>query len=131
MAVPVLGQSIHTIENQVDAQKHFHSTSNKSIFDALVLIDLIATDTSEKPRLVLIDRGGLDVYLLNKIIHDTTGEISDFERWYQKQNGDDYSFFECIRKGISGFNTVEKNRLQNLKFCGNRPSKGRSILHRL
>ena len=123
LAVSVLGQSIHKIENQVDAQKHFHSNSNKSIFDALVLIDFVATDTSEKPRLVLIDRGGLDVYLLNKIIHDTTGEISDFERWYQKQNGDEYSFFECIRKGISGFNTVEKNRLKNLKFAAIDPAK--------
>ena len=68
LTISVLGQSIHTIENQLDAQKHFHSTSNKSIFDALVLIDFVATDTSEKPRLVLIDRGGLDVYLLNKQI---------------------------------------------------------------
>ena len=123
LTLSVYGQQINTIENQLDARKHFHSTSNKSIFDAVVLLDFFAKDTSEKPGLILIDRGGLDVYLLNKIIHDTTGEVSDFERWYQQQNEDEYSFFECIRKGVSGFNTVEKNRLQNLKFAAIDPAR--------
>jgi len=90
----------------------------------LILLDEATRDTTNSHRIVLIDRNVFEIYLLNKIIHDTSGSISDFELNYEPEEGSVRDFMKVVRSGLETLSPEEKIRAPNLTFAPVDPALG-------
>ena len=120
----VYGQKIKILTQALDDQITFHTKEHESLLKALILLDEATLDTTNSQRIVLIDRNVFEIYLLNKIIHDTAGSITDFELNYEPEEGSVGDFMKVVRSGLDALTPEEKRRAQNLTFAAMDPALG-------
>ena len=125
LTIPSLySQNLKILTQDLDNQFTFHTEEHQSLLKALILLDEATLDTTNSQRIVLIDRNVFEIYLLNKIIHDTAGSISDFELNYEPEEGSVRDFMKVVRSGLEALSPEEKSRVQNLTFAAIDPVLG-------
>jgi hypothetical protein len=113
---PLHAQSIRVVKTAVDSANLLHQTEEAVYFKSLLLIDHVGRDTQNEMHIVYADAPVIEVYLLNRLLHQDTQQINQFIRFYDLEINNFSRYYTGLKMYMSDLDTGAILRLQKLEF---------------
>ena len=113
---PLHAQSIRVVKTALDSANLLHQTEEAVYFKSLLLIDHVGRDTQNEMHIVYADAPVIEVYLLNRLLHQDTQQIDQFIRFYDLEINNFSRYYTGLKMYMSDLDTGDILRLQKLEF---------------
>ena len=109
-------QSIRVLKTALDTANLVHQPEEAVYFKSLLLIDHVGRDTQNETHIVYVDAPVIEMYLLNRLLHQDTQQTNQFIRFYELEANNFGRYYAGLKMYMSGLDTGAISRLQKLEF---------------